>query len=71
MIVLLQLQNSRQLTLAKKDAWLAKFATENGLVYWLLDHSAYIIWIRAEKQPSCENFNFFTGDCGVGEVSWF
>jgi len=43
MIVLLQLQNSRQLTLAKKDAWLAKFATENGLVYWLLDHSAYII----------------------------
>jgi len=27
--------------------------------------------IAKEKQPSCENFNFFTGDCGVGEGSWF
>jgi len=71
--LLLQLQTRRQLTLAMKrqiwQIWLAKSAKVPSLVVvrqFRLHHihlSKKVIfwWI----------FNFFTGDCGLGEGSWF
>jgi len=45
--------------------------TEKCLTWWLLDHSACIIQFGAKEQSSGEIFNFFIGNRGVGEGSWF
>jgi len=53
-------------------AWLATSATERKMLSLLVARSFRLYHINlSKKKSSGEIFNFFTGDFGVGEGSWF
>jgi len=53
-------------------AWLAKSATDREMLSLVVVTSFRLHHMNlSKKQPSGEIFNFFTGDRGVGEGSWF
>jgi len=53
-------------------AWLAKSATDRKMLSLVVVRSFRLDHINlSKKQSPGEIFNFFTGDRGVGEGSWF